>query len=65
MPNYSGRSTNSYIKVYMVFEVCFFSWMRVRPIYIDLNMYNAFAGTHGMHVVGGVAMVCEAIHAEL
>ena len=39
MPNYSGRSTNLYIKVCMVCEVCLFSWMGVRPIYIDLNMY--------------------------
>ena len=39
MPTCSGRSTNLYIKVCMVCEVCLFSWMGVRPLYIDLNMY--------------------------
>ena len=31
-----------------------------RPQYV-----YGFAGMHGMHVVGGVAMGCEAMHAEL
>merc|ERR1711951_186941 len=39
MAYYSGKGTNLYIKVCMVCEVCLFSWMGVRPIYIDLNMY--------------------------
>ena len=36
--DYSGRSTNLYIKVCMVCEVCLFSWMGVRSVYIELNM---------------------------
>ena len=71
MPNYSGKGTNSHIKVCMVCEVCLFSWMGVRPVYIEFSLLigrrkggaaqyvYGFAGTHGMHVLGGVGMVAQ------
>ena len=76
MPTYSCTRTNLYIKVCMVCEVCLFSWMGVRPIYIEFLLLigrrkgggcyvYGLAGTHGMHVVGGVAMGCEAMYADL
>ena len=34
-------------------------------IVVNREEEGGAAGTHGMHVVGGVAMGCEAMHAEL
>ena len=41
--------------------------MRSMLVFMDggATYLNGFAGMHGMHVVGGVAMVCEAMHTEL
>ena len=61
MPNYSGRSTNSYIKVYEVCEVCLFSWTGGATYSYRALYVHGFAGMQGMRVLGGVALGSEAM----
>ena len=59
MPYYSGKGTNLYIKVCMVCEVCLFSWMGVRPIYIEfLLLIGRRKGGAAMYMGSRVRMVC-------
>ena len=55
MPTYSCTRTNLYIKVCMVCEVCLFSWMGVRPIYIEFLLLIG----KGTNLYIKVCMVCE------